>query len=135
MKLRQTTHDCVGALLVRDGQVLLGRRAEQRDWLPGAWDVVGGHIEAGESPEAAITRELAEELGVVPARLRELGVLDSEAGGWRLRLYVVVAWSGEPVNRCPDEHAELRWMPPAEAARRLAAAHAGFAALIAAAVA
>ena len=128
-------HDCVGALLVCDGQVLLGRRAEHRDWLPGAWDVVGGHIEPGESPEAAIARELFEELGVVARSIRELGLMESAAGGWRLRLYAVDAWSGgEPRNRRPDEHAELRWMSMEDAALRLAPAHAGFATLIAAAV-
>ena len=128
-------HDCVGALLVRDGRVLLGRRADDREWLPGAWDVIGGHIEPGESAAAALARELAEELGVVPMAQRELGLLESDATRWRLRLYAVDAWSGgEPQNRRPDEHAELRWMPAEDAALRLAPAHAGFATLIAAAV-
>ena len=69
-------HDCVGALLVHDGRVLLGRRAENRDWLPGAWDVFGGHIEPGETEEAALRRELREELGIeplAPARMATIG--------------------------------------------------------------
>lgn len=135
MKSRQAMHDCVGALLVRNGRVLLGRRADDREWLPGAWDVIGGHIEAGESAAEALARELAEELGVVPAALRELGLLESAAAGWRLRLYAVDAWSGgEPRNRRPDEHAELRWMSAEDAALRLAPAHPRFAALVAAAM-
>ena len=56
--------DCVGAL-IRDGQnrVYLQRRSLLRRQLPGAWDIVGGHIEAHETPEAALAREVGEETG------------------------------------------------------------------------
>ena len=129
-------HDCVGALLVRDGRVLLGRRADDRAWLPGAWDVFGGHREPGEDAAAALRRELAEELGIEPVQVRDLGVLeDAASGSWRLRVYAVGAWRGEARNLRPDEHAELRWCTPAEAAERLASAHPEFGRLIAAAVA
>ena len=128
-------HDCVGALLVRDGRILLGRRADDRAWLPGAWDVFGGHLEPGEGAAAALHRELVEELGVVPLQVRELGVLeDAASGSWRLRLYAVDAWRGEVRNLQPDEHVELRWCTPAEATGRLAAAHTEFARVIAAAL-
>ncbi|MFC3551422.1 NUDIX domain-containing protein [Lysobacter cavernae] len=65
-------HDCVGALIVHDGKVLLGRRSADREWLPGAWDVFGGHVEAGESGPQALCRELDEELGIVPTRIEYL---------------------------------------------------------------
>jgi len=132
MSRRSPAHDCVGALLVRDGTVLLGRRADNREWLSGAWDMFGGHIEPGESPEAALRRELLEELGIVPLQLRELGVL--EAAQWRLRAYALDAWHGEPVNRQPTEHAEVHWMSAEDAAELLAAAHPGFPKLVARAV-
>lgn len=56
--------DCVGAL-IRDGQnrVYLQRRSLLRRQLPGAWDIVGGHIEPHETPEAALAREVSEETG------------------------------------------------------------------------
>ena len=128
-------HDCVGALLVRDGRVLLGRRADDRAWLPGAWDIFGGHVESGEDAVDALHRELAEELGIAPLALRDLGVLEgAESGAWRLRVYAVTAWRGEARNRQPDEHAELRWCTPLEAAECLASAHPGFGRLVAAAV-
>ena len=54
-------HDCVGALLVREGRILLGRRSDDCDWLAGAWDVFGGHVEAGESGRSVLSaRKLAE---------------------------------------------------------------------------
>jgi RimJ/RimL family protein N-acetyltransferase/ADP-ribose pyrophosphatase YjhB (NUDIX family) len=56
--------DCVAAL-IRDEQhrVYVQRRTTQRRLLPGIWDVVGGHLEPGESPEEALAREVEEETG------------------------------------------------------------------------
>ena len=130
MSAAPVAHDCVGALLVRGDRVLLGRRADDRAWLPGAWDLFGGHLEPGEDAGQALRRELREELGIVAGAMRPLGTL--EAGGeWRRRVFAVDRWRGEPRNRQPLEHAELRWMTREEAQARLALAHAGFAALIA----
>ena len=128
-------HDCVGALLVRDGRILLGRRRDDCDWLAGAWDVFGGHVEAGESGEQAITRELAEELGVV-VDARDLFYLDCMEGtapeAWRLRLYRVGTWSGEPANLA--EHSLQRWCALEEAQALLGGAHPDFGRLLALAV-
>jgi 8-oxo-dGTP diphosphatase len=132
----RSVHDCVGALLVRDGAVLLGKRASDRDWLAGAWDVFGGHIEAGESEQDALRRELDEELGIVPVRMQRLDTISGDAPEpWRLHLYVVAAWQGTPCNLAPDEHAELRWCTLAEAQQRLGAAHPDFPRLLALALA
>ncbi len=55
---------CVGAV-VRDGRnrVYAHRRAPDRRLLPGTWDIIGGHLEAGETPQEALARELQEETG------------------------------------------------------------------------
>ena len=133
--MARRVHDCVGALLVREGRILLGRRREDCDWLAGAWDVFGGHVEAGESGEQAIARELAEELGIVVAAddLFYLDSLESAAPEpWQLRLYRIANWQGEPVNLA--EHAELRWCALDEAQALLGAAHPDFGRLLALAV-
>lgn len=51
--------------MIRDSRnrVFLHRRSPHRRVLPGAWDVVGGHVEAGETAEQALGREIAEETG------------------------------------------------------------------------
>jgi 8-oxo-dGTP diphosphatase len=129
-------HDCVGALLVRHGTFLLGRRSAGRRWLAEAWDVPGGHIEPGEDAQQALRRELAEELGIVAAQPRYLQTLHGDGlEPWRLQLFAVAAWAGELRNLQPSEHAELRWCSLAEAKDLLGTAHPDFARVLEAALA
>jgi len=61
-------------VLSTDGRLLVHRRADTKDLLPGWWDVcVGGVVTAGESYLGAARRELAEEIGVTDVPLRPLG--------------------------------------------------------------
>lgn len=116
---------CGGVLVERRGSVpflLLGRRAAGRRWYPGVWDVVGGHVEAGETPERALVREFQEEIGVTPTAWREVGefvVPASDPGEDPLdfRLYAVTAWTGIPTNRQPEEHDEIAWVALDDACR------------------
>jgi 8-oxo-dGTP diphosphatase len=95
----------VGALMVRDGRVLLGRRSAHKTH-PHCWDVPGGHVEAGEELEDALRRELGEELGIVPTAW----ALHSkhEALDVQLHLFIVSQWRGSP-RTCGDEHSEILW--------------------------
>jgi 8-oxo-dGTP diphosphatase len=82
--------------------------------LAGRWEFPGGKIEPGETPKAALARELSEELGL-EARVGEAltpVVLRTARGELELLPYRIVA-GGEPVAR---EHAELRWCTGAELA-------------------
>lgn len=63
---------CGEAVVVRDGEVLMVRRA-QRPWL-GCWDLPGGFCDPGEHPRAAAERELHEELGVRGRAVASLGI-------------------------------------------------------------
>lgn len=100
------------ALLARDGRVLLAHRHPDRRWFPDCWDLVGGHLEPGESPEEAARRECHEELGVRigdPAPL-----LRHSHGGLDLHAFLVTQWAGEPANAAPDEHDDLAWFTAEE---------------------
>ena len=103
------------AALVRDGLVLLVHRHPSRRWYPDCWDLVGGHVESGESPNQAVIRECREELGVqvhdpvsIPMTISD-PTLDMHA-------FLVTRWEGEPVNAAPEEHDGLRWFRPGDLA-------------------
>lgn len=131
----RAVHVCVGALL-REGEggrrILLGRRAPDRAFYPGVWDVPGGHCEPGETPARALVRELQEELGVTPTAWRRLatvgGPAQEDGAPLVLHLYVVTAWDGAPHNRQPAEHSEIGWFTVEEACR-LPLAHSSYPAL------
>lgn len=97
---------CVGAILLKDGALLLGRRAAHRSY-PDCWDIIGGHVETNESIEQTLVREIEEEIDVTPTRFAKLTSLHAE--GIKLHIYRVDAWTGgSPILRS-DEHVELRW--------------------------
>jgi 8-oxo-dGTP diphosphatase len=55
---------CVVAALITDaGRVFVHRRGWDRSFLPGGWDLVGGHVEPGETLIEALAREITEETG------------------------------------------------------------------------
>ncbi|MHA3701782.1 NUDIX domain-containing protein [Jatrophihabitans sp. YIM 134969] len=119
-------HVVVGALLVRDRTVLLAHRSPAKRWYPDVWDVVGGHVDPGETPAQALTRELGEEVGVVPTDLGDplARIVDptGQGGGLDIRIWVVRTWAGEPSNLAPEEHDDLRWFT-VEQTRGLRLAH------------
>lgn len=100
------------ALVDADGRVLLQQRPEGRS-MAGLWEFPGGKIERGELPEAALIRELREELGIdVQAACLAPATFASEALGDRhllLLLYACRKWTGTPQAL----HAtDLRWVRP-----------------------
>lgn len=101
------------AALIRDGRILLAHRSPQRRWYPDCWDLVGGHIEPGESAAQAVIRECGEELGIriFDPRPIPMAFTDPDI---EMHAFVVEHWEGEPVNAAPDEHDDLRWFEPAE---------------------
>lgn len=99
------------AALVRGGRILLGRRAGPP--YAGTWDLPGGFLEAGETPEAALRRELREELGIRVGRLRLLGFYTDWYGAGGIPLLAVVYRATPPRGtiRPSDDVAEARWFP------------------------
>lgn len=99
------------ALMDQAGKLLVQRRPVGKQH-GGLWEFPGGKLEVGETPEAALIRELAEELAIVvdPTGL-EPAAFASESSGERpllLLLYLVRRWMGEP--RLGDAGAALAWM-------------------------
>ncbi len=98
----------------RDGRVLVQQRPPGTS-MAGLWEFPGGKLEPGETPEAALIRELAEELGVeVDHACLAPACFASEPLGERhllLLVYALRKWKGVPEAR----HATaLRWVRPIE---------------------
>jgi len=70
-------HGCAVVIENRSGEILLLRHS----YGPDAWMLPGGGIGAGENPEAAARREIAEELGIEPARMEAVAVLEERVSG------------------------------------------------------
>ncbi len=104
----------VAAALARrgpDGPELLIAQRPAGKWRAGCWEFPGGKIEAGESPEDALRREVQEELGVLAEGLVELGAFPHQYPERyvEILLWLVTGFSGEPQGL--DGQA-LRWVRP-----------------------
>ena len=115
---------CAVGAIIRDarGRVFVHRRGPDRRFLPGCWDLVGGHVEAGEDLLTALRREIEEETGWAlsgtPALMHvEDWVADGPNGPEPHREFdfcVEVAGDlGRPRIERP-KHVEFRWIGPEE---------------------
>ena len=97
------------ALIVRGGEVLIGqRRADQPMALQ--WEFPGGKIEAGESPEQALARELDEELGIQAAIGKPVTRIRHNyrhGGAVDLQFFAVHEFTGEIDNKI---YHQFRWV-------------------------
>lgn len=100
----------VGAIVERDGAVFAARRNAERS-AGGLWEFPGGKVETGESPEAALRRELQEELNVdvtvgafIDRSLSDVGTAQIE-----LSCYAVQFDGDDPVSS--SDHDAMQWVP------------------------
>ena len=104
------------ALIDTDGRVLLAERPEGKH-LAGLWEFPGGKVQSGETPEAALIRELHEELGIdvhesclAPFTFASFAYPEFHL---LMPLYVCRRWRGIVV---PQEGQRLKWVRPAQLA-------------------
>lgn len=100
------------ALIDRDGRVLLAQRPEGKS-MAGLWEFPGGKVEAGETPEIALIRELEEELGINTweSCLAPLTFASHSYEKFHLLmpLFACRKWEGTPSSR---ENQLLKWVRP-----------------------
>ncbi|WP_424178111.1 8-oxo-dGTP diphosphatase MutT [Yoonia sp. TsM2_T14_4] len=100
------------ALIDADGRVLLAQRPEGKS-MAGLWEFPGGKVEQGETPEAALIRELHEELGIGTwaSCLAPLTFASHAYPDFHLLmpLFACRKWEGTPQSR---EGQALKWVRP-----------------------
>jgi 8-oxo-dGTP diphosphatase len=102
----------VGGAWVRGGRVFVARRGPGMS-AAGDWEFPGGKVEAGESPEEALARELWEELGITAAVGAWVGQGVEERAALRVVLDVYRVDAPEPAATL-REHDQGRWVSAAE---------------------
>ncbi|MEU3985723.1 NUDIX domain-containing protein [Streptomyces sp. NPDC026672] len=110
----------VAAVIVHDkaaDRVVLLQRGQNAKFAQGLWDLPVGKSEPGEPVTETAVRELYEETGltVKPESLKVAHVIHGAWGveapnGFLTVVFVAEEWSGEPENREPRKHAQVRWV-------------------------
>ncbi|MFF4291400.1 NUDIX hydrolase [Streptomyces sp. NPDC001633] len=111
----------VGAVILnRRGEAFAQKRSADRRLFPGAWDIVGGHVEPGETLLQALAREVTEETGWRLRRVRTLlGVTawtGDDGGGLRHEADYLVEVDGDLDRPALEwsKHSAYDWFGPAD---------------------
>ncbi|MBF6046982.1 NUDIX domain-containing protein [Streptomyces sp. NRRL B-1677] len=110
----------VAAVIVHDkaaNRIVLLQRSENAKFAQGMWDLPVGKSEPGEPITETAVRELYEETGLV-VKADVLKVAHIIHGAWGVEapngfltvVFVAHEWTGEPENREPRKHAQVRWV-------------------------
>ncbi|UCE74071.1 MAG: NUDIX hydrolase [Methanomassiliicoccales archaeon] len=98
--------------MIKNNKILLGKRKKDRLY-PDIWDIFGGHIEANETKEEALKRELMEELGI---EVKSYDFLESYQDkeptlghDYVHHIFIVNIWEGTPINKNTREHESIKW--------------------------
>jgi 8-oxo-dGTP diphosphatase len=106
------TADAVVAVVRRGARVLVVRRAPTVI-LPGYWTPLSGRIRARESQEAAVVREVLEEVGLAATPIAKVWECDTEDGQFHLYWWLARAGPGD-LHLDAAEVSEARWILPTE---------------------
>lgn len=128
------------AFLHKDNKLFIARRAATKKFLPGKYELPGGHIEFGETMEAGLQREFQEEFGVAITVSDPFYVFTytREKDGVALHVieviyFVTIKDEQQTIQLNPEDHSEYKWINEAEvdslldpAEAETAAIHKGF---------
>ena len=102
--MNQDVIEVVAAVIRRGNKVLLASRPDNKP--PAGWEFPGGKVEPGETPEAAVVRELGEELGVRVIPGAELETLRTG----RINLHFIAAELPDGEKPTPREQQQIFWV-------------------------
>jgi ADP-ribose pyrophosphatase YjhB (NUDIX family) len=100
----------VAALIVRDGEILLGKRGPGTR-APGKWSFPAGFVERGEQVEAAVTREVFEETGLENEPGNLVGLFSETGETVVLAVFEAIVANPAAVPVAADDLTDLGWFP------------------------
>jgi 8-oxo-dGTP diphosphatase len=104
-----------------DGKVLIAKRAATKSFLPGKYELPGGHVEFGETAEEALKRELIEEMKVeIDIEMPFHAFTYVRDGGTTHCIdvdYFAHLKDGQKITINPEDHSEYRWISESEIAK------------------
>jgi 8-oxo-dGTP diphosphatase len=105
----------VHGVIADRGRLLILRRAPSMTYMPGAWDLPGGHLALGENFEECLKREVDEETGLQIEVGRIIGIHKTVSEPYVQAFYACnPAGSIAPIQLRPYEHEDSQWVTPAE---------------------
>lgn len=102
----------VAFVIEKDGSVLMLRRSPFKDHAPGEWETGSGRIEAGETPEQAVHREVREETGLHVEIVQPVDTFHFYRGAAREEVIGITFWcryAGGTLETC-EEHDRAEWL-------------------------
>jgi len=110
--MKNHTNVVVAIISGTNGELLIAERPEGK-YMAGVWEFPGGKVEPHEPLDAALIRELQEELGITPTAFSHLTTFDDDHNDHLITLsfWTVTAFTGEPHGA---EGQVIRWVKPQE---------------------
>ena len=122
MDKRQTITVC--AFIRDNGKVLIAKRAATKKFLPDKYELLGGHVEFGETPEEALKRELIEEMKIsiaveMPFYAFTYLTDDNKTHCVEIDYFARLEPADQEIKLNPEDHSEYRWITESEVSKYL----------------
>jgi 8-oxo-dGTP diphosphatase len=107
------------AFLHKDNKVFIAKRAETKKFLPGKYELPGGHVEFGEELEAGLKREFKEEFGVEitvddPFFAFTYTNTDKQSHSVEIIYFATLKDETQQIKLNPNDHSEYKWLSESE---------------------
>lgn len=111
IKEEDETFKSAHVVIVKDGKILILKRSQTDQWMPGHYALPGGKIETGENPKDAVSRECKEETNLVVSP-KDLNFLSKVSKQKEHAFFVTNKFSGD--TKLDFEHEDFKWVNPKE---------------------